>query len=301
MVRGSWKTWVGYGLFTSMAMLMCVYWTFPADIVADKAISQLRASTQGLWNITYEEASMHRLTGLRLDGVTVHKGPLKIPLQSLRARVLLLPFFTLKWGVGVDLHTENGHMYVAVKTGSKTGSDVFVEADHFNINNPLWAVENVGLSGFLSGTAEFHMPTLLPNAEGRGEFSVEQFGVGPGSVQGFSFPKLEFGNIETSLAMKNAVLKTNSFKQSEADVALKAHVSVTVRPHTEMSPVEACLHVKPSGVFLSKNPKMQTVMQLAEMQIKKDSQGFLNVPLYGMLGSVSLRPGYCQVPAGKNQ
>jgi hypothetical protein len=44
---------------------------------------------------------------------------------------------------------------------------------------------------------------------------------------------------------------------------------------------------------LEKNPKMRSVMQLAEVQLRRDPDGFLNAPLVGPITAPQLRPGLC--------
>lgn len=257
MQRIAWKKWLGYGFFTWCVFVWCVYLTFPADLVADKLIASMKTSTEGVWNITYQEASMCRFSGVCLDGVTLFKGTASMPLKHMRVRALLLPLFSLRVGALVHMETEDGSLDVQVVSDIKgTSPDVEIESDAFPLNTPLFAfAEGIPLDGFLTGEGHVQWAPIAANSTGEGNFKIEKLAVGPGALNGFSFPKLDFGVVETGLVMKESVLKTKGFKQTEGDVALKMQLDITVRPHTEMSPVEMCVHVKPSTAFLAKNIK----------------------------------------------
>ena len=62
-----------------------------------------------------------------------------------------------------------------------------------------------------------------------------------------------------------------------------------MKPQVDASTIDLCLELKADERFLEREPKMRSVIQLAEMRLRKSPQGYLHVPLTGTLGSLRLR------------
>ena len=66
-----------------------------------------------------------------------------------------------------------------------------------------------------------------------------------------------------------------------------------MKPQVDASTIDLCLELKADERFLEREPKMRSVIQLAELRLRKSPQGYLHVPLTGTLGSLRLRAGLC--------
>ena len=147
------------------------------------------------------------------------------------------------------------------------------------------------LGGVLSGSIEGSWDSDPKKSTGKANVTVANFAGGPAVVQGFSIPGVDLGRIELALDLKDGKVKVGSFKQTGGNLNLKLSGDVLLKQPPAVSNLELCGAVRADPGFLSANPKMRTALQLAEVQMRKDGEGFLVIPLAGTIGAPQLRAG----------
>ena len=87
---------------------------------------------------------------------------------------------------------------------------------------------------------------------------------------------------------------SSKFTQVGGQLSARAQGTSNLRPQLMTSSIDTCFEFRADAAFLEKNPKIKTALQLAEVRLKKDSDGYLHVPLVGTLQSPRLRGGLCR-------
>jgi hypothetical protein len=102
------------------------------------------------------------------------------------------------------------------------------------------------------------------------------------------------GQLTLAAEIKEGKFKVTQFKQMGGNVSLQANASATVRNPVDASVMDVCCKVRADPLFLSHNPKIKTALQLAEVQLKKDPEGYLNLPLTGPLNAMHVGNTLCK-------
>ena len=292
---------VGYVLFGLASLLFSFYLTFPADALAQRLTHEIQAKTHGAWSMKYDRASMYHLSGIALEDVTLQRNvpagePLTLRFDALRGRLRFLPLLLLQVSIDAEAALGDGVLSGRVTPHTADAMSLRLEADHVELNTPPLLGKLIGLplGGVVTGSIDADWERDLQRATAHGAISWGNAKVGPGNVVGFSLPNVEVGQIDMALELKDAKLRFTSFKQKGGNVSLQASGHVLLKTPLEQSGAETCFAFRADPNFLNNNPKIRVALQLAEVQLKKDNEGYLHVPLTGSVSAPQLRGGMCR-------
>lgn len=292
---------VGYVAFGAFALFVSFYLTFPAEAVGQRIANEVQRQTRGVWNVTFGAMSMYHLSGLEAENVIIRKNvpnsaPIDIPLSAARIRLRLLPLLLARFSVDAEVDLGDGTLGVRFTPRGNDAFDAHVSARDVDLATaPLLSkLIDVPFGGKISGDADTNWDADLKKSTGTASFSFVESSVGPATVQGFSIPKVDLGQLDLDLDLKDSKLKVTSFKQKGGKVALQLMGSAQLKQPLPTSSLDTCAALRADPAFLTENPKIRSALQLAEMQLKKDHDGFLHIPLTGMVTAPQLRPGLCR-------
>ena len=286
----------GYFAFTVLSLLVSLYLTFPADALGQRLSHELQRQTHGQWLMTYSEASTYRLTGVQLENFKLTQHPpvthesdapaLHLEFDQLHARLRLTPLLLLRLSADVGVYTHGGSLSARI-TPRKQVTDVLISADKFDLGFPPLAGQFIGIpvGGQLSGHIDaalfddFHRTTVTA------DLTYDRGGIGPGAIAGFTLPHIELGQIILAAELKDTKAHLTNFKQQGGNIALNIKGNTTLRQPLETSLLDLCLTLRADPTFLDNNPTIKTALQIAEVQFKKDPQGFIHIPLSGAMNS----------------
>ncbi len=293
---------LGYIAFTVSAFLCCFYWTFPADALAQRLVFELQRRSGGAWRAEYKDASTFRLSGLQFENVKIKYTDLREPLASpqivamdaLRARVRILPLMLRRWSLQTQVRLHEG-LLAATFTAHGSSREVEAEADQIDFNQPplLATLLGIPVGGKLNGTLEAAWDVEAKQANGEFEMVIDTGSVGPGSVAGFTLPRVGLGQVTATGTLKDGQFRLEQFKQKGGNLSLQAKGHGTLHQQIARSQLDMCLRVRADASFLDSNPKIKGVLQLAEVQMKKDPEGYLNIPVTGPATALQLGHGLC--------
>jgi type II secretion system protein N len=293
--------YIGFGL---VALLLNFYWTFPEQAVGQRISYEVRRLSQGRIGVTFDNVSLYRLSGVSASGVTVNitgdttDNKTSFTLEKVKVRLRLLPLLIASLSVDVKLQEKNGTLWARIWRKPKDSFEFSMESEGMDlgklplVNRPA----GVPLQGKLNGTAEAYWDSQdARKSTGKGALVFKGMGIGPASIQGFTLPSVSLGQIDFGFNIDAGRMKITNFKQTGGQVLAQISANATLRPPIATSPLNACLQFKGDEKFLTANPNIKAALQLAEVQLQKDPNGFLNVPLVGTLGQPHLRNGLCQI------
>ncbi len=307
----------GYIAFGVIALFLGIYLTFPADAVGQRLTHEVQKSTQGKLMLSFEDVSLYRLSGIEAEGVRVKiaqdgSSPLEFQLDELRARLRLLPLLWLSLSVDAEVEVGDGVLAARLTPGTEGGFSTDLELEELSLTSPpvLPGLVGVPLGGKISGEVHGDWSEKDSKATtGAANLKLEGMSFGPGTLRlpmpgmsekmDFTLPTaIELGTLTLDAPIEQGKLTIKSFNQTGGDLAIKLSGNLSLRPQLSASGIDVCLMVKPEQAFLTKNPKIRDALALAEVQLKKDGQGFLNVPLAGTIGRPRLKGGLCRVGSG---
>ncbi len=307
-----WLIWGGYGGFTFVAFLVSLYLTFPAEAVGQRLAHELQRQTHGKVSVSFRDVSLYRLSGIEAEGVVVRSAkagqqPTEVKLDAARARLRLLPLLWLSLSFDTEVQLGDGFIDARITPRAGEDLDTKIEIEALNLATPpvLPALAAFPMRGAVEGMLEAAWRKDVKKASGASSLSWKGASIGPGTIEvalmpgsptktPFSLPGAELGDITLELKLEGERLTIASFKQKGGDLQLKLSGSMTLRPQVQASSLDLCFEMRAVPAFLEKNPKIKTALQLAEMQLRKDTQGFLNVPLGGTVQRPRLRRGLCR-------
>lgn len=292
---------LGYGLFACFALLVSLYWTFPADALAQRLAREVQRSSLGTWSLTFVEASTYGLTGLRLEQVVLTRSQsgtesAQLHINRAQVRLRLLPLLLAQLSADFSAYLGDGLLTVRLTPLGSVGLDLNVQLTAIDLAAPPLLATLLGLpiGGLVDGHMELHWPSDLKLASGELALTGRTISAGPETVQGFSVPLLNLGDLNLNLSLKDGRAQVANFSQQGGNISLQMSASSQLRLPLPLSPMDACLQFRVDQGFLNSNPKMRSVMQLAELQLRRDPAGFLHVPLGGFIGTPQFRPGLCR-------
>jgi type II secretion system protein N len=290
----------GYGAFSTLALLIGLYLTFPAEAVGQRISHEVQQKSGGEITISFEEIEPYRLSGVSAENVKVRtqkdgQQPVDMSFDVVRARLRLLPLFLFQ--LSFDTALELGEGEIEARVTPRGEGDMFasVEVEALNLASPPIVPMLIGfpVTGTVTGSMSADL-TQDQKGSGGGTLRITGASFGPATIQGFSVPAIELGDLELGLAIDAGRAKVTSFKQTGGEIAAKISGSATLKPLLSSSTLDACLELKPDPAFLEKNPKVKAAVQIAEIQLKKNPEGFLHVPFSGTLGKPRYRSGLCR-------
>jgi type II secretion system protein N len=304
MARRKLLVGAGYGAFSMAALFVGFYLTFPADAVGQRLAHEVQQKSDGAVTVSFDEISPYRLSGVAAEEVKIRtqkegQQPLELRFDEVRVRLRLLPLLLLRTSFDAQLTLGEGEAEATITPLRDGELSAALELDEVNLASPPIVPTLVGLAigGTVTGSLSADLRKDPKATGGRGKISITGASLGPGTIQGFTLPGIELGNLELELAIEQGRAKVSSFRQQGGQVQAKLSGSGTMKPDLKQSAIDLCLELKPDPAFLEKNPKLKAALQIAEIQLKKNSEGFLNVPLVGTLAHPRFRPGLCRAQA----
>ena len=133
-------------------------------------------------------------------------------------------------------------------------------------------------------------------SEGKASLTLHGLALGPGSVKGFTIPApISFGQLDMALDMRRGRARMASFQQKGGQVAVDVSGSTSLRRTVRASSLDTCVKLKfTDEEYLREHPKINIALQLAQVQLKKDSEGFLNLKHTGTISNPKRQRGLCR-------
>ena len=172
-----------------------------------------------------------------------------------------------------------------------------LELDDVDMAAPpiLGQLAGLPIRGRIAGKAESSWSSDPKKGAGKASLTIHDAQLGPGSLEGFTVPSTLLGQLDLAFDMKQGRLRLASFQQKGGDITLKPPtMSVGLRPKFKDSSLDACFEIRPADAYLTKNPMMKTVIDLAQVKFRKDEGGYIHVPLSGTFASPRQRGGLCK-------
>jgi type II secretion system protein N len=321
LLQKKWVRVLGYVLFSGASLLVFFYFTFPAQAVGQRLSQEIQKTTNGSVNVLFTDVSLYRFSGIAAEKVKIRINsesgpPLELDVDGMHVRLRLLPLLWLSLSVNAGVDLGEGTIDGVISKGDET-VDLDLEADDVDFMTPpiLTKLAGVPIRGKLAGkvkakvgfgtgkgkAAEGARRGFLPEqSDGQASITIRAAGFGPGTVSGFTVPEsLDFGQLDMAFDLKRGRLRIASFQQKGGQVALDASASSNLRGALSSSTLDACVKFKVTDeAYLAKNPKINTALQLATVQLKKDPEGFLHLKVAGSIGNARRQSGLCR-GAGK--
>ncbi|MEK7705909.1 MAG: type II secretion system protein GspN, partial [Myxococcota bacterium] len=202
--------------------------------------------------------------------------------------------------LSLDVRARQGRLSGRVSPG-KDDFEFELEAEQLDLASPpvLGQLLDLPVRGVFDGEVAMRLPHDAAKSNGDAKISIAEARFGPGSVSGFSVPGLGLGKLDFVFELRDGRLRLASFAQQGGDLALKLTASTTLRPELTRAALDACAQVKANDALLNAQPTLRAALQLAEVRLRKDPQGFLHVPLSGTLAAPRLRGGLCRPTTGR--
>jgi len=308
---------LGYVAFGGMSLLFFFYVTFPAEAVGQRLAHEIEKLSGGKVSVTFDEVSLYRFSGISAEGVKLKTipdqgEPLEIEVDEMWLRLQLLPLvlldISLSGGIGLGDGTIEA---VVAKTGE--GIEFEAEIDDLDFASPPLLSKMAGLpvGGKLAGKLDGVIgmaPQRLPGgkkgpdqiapekSEGKASLTLHGLSLGPGTVQGFTIPApISFGQLDMAFDMRRGRARMASFQQKGGQVALDVSGSTNLRRTVRSSTIDTCVKLKfTDDDYLKAHPKINTALQIAQVQLKKDGEGFLNIKHSGTIANPKRQRGVCR-------
>ena len=293
---------LGYIGFGILSLLVCLYLTFPADVMGHRLGHELRKQSKGKVNLSFDSFDLDGLNGIEAEGVNVRIGnqdPIRV--DTLSTHVQWLSLLTLSPAVEAEIGLGKGRIDLEVAP-QNPGMDIGLEIDQINLEHPpiLGKYAGLPIRGVVSGGIYSAWGDSIRTLVGEGTLTLTKVSLGPGSVAGITIPAISLGDIELELVADKGVVEIKSYKQSGGDFQTKISGGVELRSRMVVSSFkDLCIEFRGDPTFLSKNGKLKSAIELATIQFKKDAKNFLHVPLSGTVGRVRLRKGLCSKGTSK--
>lgn len=291
-----WLRWIGYAAWALFALGVCLYLTFPGDAVGQWVARKVHQQTQGKISLSLDGVSLYGLTGFEADRVKVTMrrrdgDALAVPLGPVQARLQILPLFLLKPVLAATVHLGAGSVSGTFGKG-KDAVSVDVELDNVDFASPpvLGNMLNLPLTGVIGGKLALDWRQDPKQSSGQASLTLKQAAVGPGAIApGLTLPKdMQLGQLDLALDLKEGRLRIASLQQKgEPNVQVRnVSGSATLRPQLGASSYDACLELKVDERLYKEYPKLEGMMLFAAARARKDSDGYLHVPLSGNFQSM---------------
>ena len=289
--------YVAYGLG---ALLISFYLTFPAEAVGQRLAHEVQKQSKGKVSFSFGDASLYRFSGVSLSSVKVtvlqkNKDPLILDFDQVAARIKILPLLLLRTAVHAKLELGDG---VITADFSKRGEviDADFDIDEVDFTQPplLPKLAGIQLAGKLSASGSVYLAEQPNASTGNIEIDLKGGSVGPGAVMGFTVPQVTLGNLKAVLDLKDGKAKVTKFENAGGNLTLGFGGEMALRPKFDTSTLDLCAQLKADPEWLTKNEKVRSALQLAEIQFQKDPSGTINIPLRGTLQKPQPGKGLCR-------
>ncbi len=293
----------GYAAFALLSLVFCLYLTFPGDAVAQRIRYEIQRRSNGAVTASVGSASLSFPLGVSAHDVELrvkreNDDDVRVPLESLGASLDLLSLVTLTLKPRVSADIGDGSVSAAFIQGDQ---DLYIEAeiDELNLIKPpvLPSFLGIPMTGTLSTDGDYTLAKKPTESSGAMQIRFNGVSLGPGPVAGFTIPEaIGLGDVSLTLAAKEGKLVIEDYRQEGGQVDLQLSGDMALNPRFSSSNLNACVKFKfTDEAFLKQYPKLETAVQLAGARFKQDGDGYLNVPLRGLLstprGGTGIRAG----------
>ena len=297
-----------YWLYFPLGLALVVVFflaRLPAAAVAERVGAEVARASRGAWDIEFRQPSIVWLSGLRAEELRLRntqKMAEPISLGASSARLRLLPLLLGNVRVSVDLRPASGRVYGVVGVNDSAAQSS-LRGEGLRVEKVMRILEAVGSS---SPSLEAISPTGLFEFETDG-LRIEQadFGqstgsvriglrggsLGPGDLSGFGLPQVTLGDLNATLRFDKGRYEITEFDLSGGDLEAKLSLQGALGKIPSRTSIKMCAQLKATDAFLAREPKMKSVLQLAEVRLKKDSNGFLSIPVDGSFAKPQPRLG----------
>lgn len=290
LARGS-----GYVAFALISFFMFVYMGFPTDALLGRIISEVTRQSKGTVQLKVGHAKLWRGTGLDMQDVhLIRPGSAPLSFEAVKVRVRLLPLLIFRRSMTAQIPVGRGLVLGTVTTHGD-GLDAHLEGTtlDFTAMPAVSRALGIPVAGVFDLDGDISVIKDLQHAQGQLAITMDHVAMGPGTVYGLALPRLDLGKLDVAMKVQDGHAKIGKFQQTGGTVNLALQGGIELASPLNRSTLDLCSKVRLDPQFLEKNPKLRSVMQLAEVQLRRDGDGFLNAPVVGPVGAPQLRPGLC--------
>lgn len=286
---------IGLSLFALLSFLAFVYAGFPTDALTKRIESEVARQSRGAAQLKVGHSSLWRFSGVALHDVHVLRpGSAPLAFEAIKVRLRLLPLLLFKRSISFQLPLGRG-LFSGTLATRGDGVDAHLEGAELDFTAMPALSRALGLpaAGVLTLEGDLSAVKDLQHAQGSLVMSLDHLAAGPGTLFGLALPRLDMGKLDVAMKVEDGHARLNTFKQTGGTVNLGLQGAIELATPVVNSTLNLCGKVRLDPQFLEKNPKLRSVMQLAEVQLRRDGDGFLNAPLVGPVSAPQLRPGLC--------
>jgi len=289
LLRGS--AYIAFGI---SSLFLSLYLTFPTDALGQRVAHEIQKASKGKFNVSFGEFSFYRLSGVQAEQVELRQskagGDVKLVLDSVKARVNLLPLLLLKKSLSAYIDLGGGELSADIDLDGRD-VDLAISSENIALEKIPLLKEYAGMPmrGNLSGKVDMAWRQNITKSTANIELALNKMMLGEASISGFSIPALTLGNLETKMNIEKGKFSVQSFKQTGGDISARLHANSDLRPSIMASSMDVCAEFKFEDSVLEKNPKLKTALQLAEVQLKKDKESYLHAAFRGTFSRPRLR------------
>ena len=121
-------------------------------------------------------------------------------------------------------------------------------------------------------------------------------GLGPMMSSGLEVPDLKIGDLVVDVGFNKGVAEIEELSNKQSgNLFVDMGGKVTLRRNIGRSRLDLCFKVKGEPRFLAREKKIQSLLELASVQLKRDAKGFLTIPLKGTFTRIRPPRGVCKI------
>jgi type II secretion system protein N len=266
-----------------VAFLLCLIWTFPADVLGDKIALEVTKQTHGKVQVEFGALGLGVWSGINAEEVTI---VLQDQEEALTRVALGETAVGIAWP---SLFVLNPKLRIRTVLGAsvlKAWISKAGEARSFEIKVQAKDLRLESLSPFLKGV-DF-VPPLAGGLSGE-----VMLALGPARISGVSVPRTDLGSLKVGIKVEQGKARIERFMQQGGDLKLKLSGDVFFGAELGLSSLNVCAQVLAEPAFLQNNISMQALFNLAEMRAMKNGAGYLQFPLRGSLSHPRLSRVMC--------
>ena len=294
--------YIGFGLFS---LFVSLYLTRPDEVIGERLIYEVRKETKGKVDLAFDRFELDGLAGMDVRGLRASLGDgEKVTVEFDRVEGGLSILSMLMFTPRIVARVESGEG--AVELDLMPGEErrvLNLSFDAFNFGDVPGFSEFVGfpVNAVVDGGVDSDWVGGIQSINGNVNLRLRDVKIGPGNIKGVEVPVISLGNLELELEGQNGRVSIVSFAQEGGDVKASLSGDIGIRSRFGGSSLNLCAKLKVNEEFLGKNEKMRSALELAAIQLKKDSEDFLHLPLTGRFDRPRLRGGLCRASDGSKK
>ena len=286
-----WAKWLAFSLFSWLVFSLSLYLTFPSEAVRDRVVKA--AEQQGL-KLRMESVGLSFPPGLSLRETYLilrepdpkaEKAAVAIHLPKATLRPSLLGLVTGKPSLSFDARIWGGTL--SGKAGkSDEGASIQARLRGADLSQSMLGALGLQFEGTIEELRLEAAGSQLKDLEGELVLHGEGLVLNGGEVNHFSLPKVTLGTLEGKLTLGEGRAEIEEFSANGADITAMVEGSIRFADRLGLSTLQTKLRFKPSEDWWEQNEMLRAG---AAMALRKDSDGFHNIQLYGQLSKPRFR------------